>query len=72
MENEIVYWLLMLGTVVGILYGFFRIFCPNCLIKRYISGKLKIPRDNSDRASGLIGIAISGYILLWLLGYVAH
>jgi len=69
-ENQIIYWYLIFVFLCGIFVGFLNILAPNWLGKRYISGKAKLPKDNSTRFIGIIFLGLSVYAFSWLLGFV--
>lgn len=69
-ENQIIYWYLIFIFLCGVIAGFANILAPNWLGKRYISGKSKLPRDNSKRFTGIIFLGLSVYVFAWLLGFV--
>ena len=70
-ENEIIYWILLISVIMTIIGGFTKIFFPNWLVNRYMTGKSKPARVNIERATGFITIGLFGYVILWLLGYVS-
>lgn len=69
-ENELIYAFLFLGSSLGLICGFVRIFFPNYHVKRYIAKIDKPLRDNVVRLLGIVNIATFGYLLLWVLGYI--
>lgn len=63
LENEFVFWWIVIISSFAALGGLGAIFFPNYHLKKYISGEIK-PHDNLRRLGGLIMIFVYGYILL--------
>ena len=69
-ENSYIFTMILFGAFIGLVSGFLRIFYPNYIIKRILSGKDLPTKDNWIRWAGLFNLIWFGYITLWFLGYV--
>ena len=68
-ENEYVFTIILTASIIGIFGSLIRIFSPNYVLRKYISGDWKI-NDNGTRFFGLVFFLIYVYVILYLLEYI--